>query len=68
MTIRWRASSLRSLAPPRLLETHAAEGITTLIAGGHGDLPHLQGVYAQNGEGTGGEKVPRLLDKQHQPA
>jgi len=67
MTIRWRACSLRSLAPPRLLETHAAEGITALIAAGHGDLPHLQGVSTQNGEGAGGEKVPRLLDKQHQP-
>lgn len=67
MSIRWRACSLRSLAPPGPLDSDAAEGITALIAAGHGDLPHLQGVSAQNGEGTGAEKVPRLLDKQHQP-
>jgi hypothetical protein len=58
MTIRWRACSLRSLAPPRPLETHAAEGITALLAAGDGDKPHFQGVSAQNGEATSLQKGP----------
>lgn len=68
MTIRWRACSLRFLAPPGPLDSDAAEGITALLAAGDGDKPRLQDVAAQNGQATGGEKVPRLLDKQHQPA
>ena len=58
MSIRWRACSLRPLAPPGPLDSDAAEGITALLAAGDGNKPRLQDVAAQNGEAIGLQKGP----------